>query len=66
MKIFIKCLEKIEKTINLQQTQEKWDQLEQENERLKLLNASLKQQLAEAHLQSSCKMNHPKRKIRAR
>lgn len=60
VKIFIKCLEKIEKTINLEQTQEKWDQLEQENERLKLLNASLKQQLAEAHLQSSCKNESPK------
>ena len=51
VKIFIKCLEIIEKAINLQQTQEKWDQLEQENERLKLLNASLKQQLAEATVQ---------------
>ena len=43
--IFFKCLRKISDVINLQGTQEKWDKLEQENKQLKVLNASLKQQL---------------------
>jgi len=43
--IFFKCLRKISDVINLQETQEKWDKLEQENKQLKVLNASLKQQL---------------------
>ena len=43
--IFFKCLRKISDVINLQEDQEKWDKLEQENKQLKVLNASLKQQL---------------------
>ena len=43
--IFFKCLRKISDVINLQEAQEKWDKLEQENKQLKVLNASLKQQL---------------------
>lgn len=44
---FINCLLKISKVMELAETQEKWDQLEQENKRLKLQNASLIQQLNE-------------------
>lgn len=43
--IFFKCLRKISDVINLQEAQEKWEKLEQENKQLKVLNASLKQQL---------------------
>ena len=49
--IFFKCLRKIAKVIDLAKTQEKWDEMEQENKRLKLQNASLIQQLNE------CKAN---------
>lgn len=49
--IFFNCLRKITKVIDLAKTQEKWDELEQENKRLKLQNASLIQQLSE------CKAN---------
>ena len=44
---FFKCLRKISKVIDLAKTQEKWDEMEQENKRLKLQNASLMQQLNE-------------------
>lgn len=43
--IFFKCLRKTSDVINLQEAQEKWEKLEQENKQLKVLNASLKQQL---------------------
>ena len=43
--IFFKCLRKISDVSNLQEAQEKWDKLEQENKQLKVSNASLKQQL---------------------
>ena len=43
--IFFKCLRKISDVINLQEAQEKWEKLEQDNKQLKVLNASLKQQL---------------------
>ena len=49
--IFFNCLRKITKVIDLAKTQEKWDEMEQENKRLKLQNASLIQQLNE------CKVN---------
>lgn len=45
--IFFKCLRKIAKVIDLAKTQEKWDEMEQENKRLTLQNASLIQQLNE-------------------
>ena len=45
--IFFKCLRKISDVINLQETQEKWDKLEEENRRLNVLTASLRQQLAD-------------------
>ena len=45
--IFFKCLRKISDVINLQGTQEKWDKLEEENRRLNVLTASLRQQLAD-------------------
>ena len=57
--IFLKCLRKIEETINLRETREKWEQLEQENQRLKLLNASLLQQLNEYKAISHKKKNTP-------
>ena len=44
---FFNCLRKIAKVIDLAKTQEKWDEMEQENKRLKLQNASLIQQLNE-------------------
>ena len=44
---FFNCLRKIANVINLAKTQEKWDEMEQENKRLKLQNASLIQQLNE-------------------
>lgn len=44
---FFNCLRKIAKVMELAETQEKWDELEQENKRLKLQNASLIQQLNE-------------------
>ena len=44
---FFNCLRKIAKVIDLAKTQEKWDEMEQENKRLKLQNASLMQQLNE-------------------
>jgi len=44
---FFNCLRKIAKVINLAKAQEKWDEMEQENKRLKLQNASLIQQLNE-------------------
>lgn len=44
---FFNCLRKIAKVIDLAKTQEKWDEMEQENKRLKLHNASLIQQLNE-------------------
>ena len=47
VEIYCNCLRKISDVIDLAQTQEKWDKLEQENKRLKLQNASLIQQLNE-------------------
>ena len=44
---FFNCLRKIAKVIDLAKTQEKWDEMEQENKRLKLQNATLIQQLNE-------------------
>ena len=44
---FFNCLRKIAKVIDLAKTQEKWDEMEQENKRLKLQNTSLIQQLNE-------------------
>lgn len=44
---FFNCLRKIAKVIDLAKTREKWDEMEQENKRLKLQNASLIQQLNE-------------------
>ena len=44
---FFNCLRKNAKVIDLAKTQEKWDEMEQENKRLKLQNASLIQQLNE-------------------
>ena len=44
---FFNCLRKIAKVIDLAKTQGKWDEMEQENKRLKLQNASLIQQLNE-------------------
>ena len=44
---FFNCLRKIAKVIDLAKTQEKWDEMKQENKRLKLQNASLIQQLNE-------------------
>ena len=44
---FFNCLRKIAKVIDLAKTQKKWDEMEQENKRLTLQNASLIQQLNE-------------------
>ena len=44
---FFNCLRKIAKVIDLAKTQEKWDEMELENKRLKLQNASLIQQFNE-------------------
>ena len=47
---FFNCLRKIAKVIDLAKTQEKWDEMELENKRLKLQNASLIQQFNEYKL----------------
>lgn len=47
VEIYCNCLRKISDVIDLAQTQKKWDEMEQENKRLKLQNASLIQQLNE-------------------
>ncbi len=47
VEIYFNCLRKISDVIDLAQTQKKWDEMEQENKRLKLQNASLIQQLNE-------------------
>ena len=59
LQIFMRCLKKIKETINLQKSQEKWELLEKENQRLTLLTATLKKQLEEANRKASIPVTPP-------
>ena len=45
MDIFLNCLKIIAQTINLQNDKERWEKLEKENQQLKFLTATLRQEL---------------------
>lgn len=59
LQIFMRCLKKIKDSINLQKSQEKWELLEKENQRLTLLTATLKKQLEEANRKASIPATPP-------